>query len=90
MIIYFSIPPSHLQAPPAHNFRASSPLREADEMGSELGDDLWDAASLDYPGRDSPNGGGGDMMRSGGVGHPHHGDGWEFMNQVFWRQKTTL
>ena len=59
-------------------------------MGSELGDDLWDAASLDYPGRDSPNGGGGDMMRSGGVGHPHHGDGWEFMNQVFWQQKKHI
>jgi len=28
-------------------FRASSPLKEEDE-------DLWDAASLDYPGRESP------------------------------------
>jgi hypothetical protein len=37
------------------NFRTSSPLREVDEAAS-VGDaeDLWEEASLDYPGRESP------------------------------------
>jgi hypothetical protein len=42
-------------------FMASSPLQEATE--EDL--DLWEAASLDYPGRQSPDGAG----------------GWDFMDQ---------
>ena len=45
---------------PSQGFRTSSPLREVDETNCSVGDadDLWDAASLDYPGRDfeSPRG----------------------------------
>ncbi len=38
----------------SHGFRASSPLHEVDETACSVGDadDLFDAASLDYPGRD--------------------------------------
>ena len=42
---------SRLHAPhPSSHFRASSPLHEVDE--TSIDGDLWDAASLDYPGRE--------------------------------------
>ena len=49
-------PPQHSQLAAvraSHGFRTSSPLREVDETNCSVGDadDLWDAASLDYPGR---------------------------------------
>ena len=49
-------PPQHPQLAAvraSHGFRTSSPLAEVDETNCSVGDadDLWDAASLDYPGR---------------------------------------
>ena len=49
-------PPQHPQLAAvraSHGFRTSSPLQEVDETNCSVGDadDLWDAASLDYPGR---------------------------------------
>ena len=42
---------SQLQQQQQQRFLTSSPLREEDEEGSA---DLWDAVSLDYPGKQSP------------------------------------
>ena len=49
-------PPQHPQLAAlraSHGFRTSSPLHEVDETNCSVGDadDLFDAASLDYPGR---------------------------------------